>query len=56
VIRVEGRALTPPYTARQGFFSLSSRERGGVRAVSDGTQAAKAPHPNPLPEGEGTKH
>ena len=45
--------MLPPHPHQVKAFSPSPRGGGRVRAISDGAQATKAPHPNPLPEGRG---
>ena len=44
---------------RFGYYPLSLWERAGVRALGGGYRRnigeARCPHPNPLPEGEGTR-
>jgi hypothetical protein len=46
----------PHFAPRRRLFPLSPRERAGVRESRSAAEArttASAPHPNPLPEGEG---
>lgn len=43
----------PPYASSEGFYSLSSREKGGVRAVSKGCTGHQRSSPSPSPRGGG---